>query len=73
MGYNFEIIYKPGVANSTINALSRLPMVSLAAITLSTPTHNLIPAIEASWKGDQQLKGIIADIESGKQGGLFTS
>lgn len=35
-GYDLEISYKKGVDNGAADALSRLPMASLAAITLST-------------------------------------
>lgn len=49
-------------------------MVNLAAITLSTPIHSLMPEIEASWESDEMLKAKITEIGNNGEDkeGIFT-
>lgn len=62
-GYDFDITYKQGKNNVVADALSRLPTAELAVLTISTPVQILIPKLEASWLGDDELKVIIQDLQ----------
>lgn len=48
MQYDFVIEYKKGKQNKVANALSRLPMVDLAALSLSIVKTDLLEMIKQS-------------------------
>lgn len=64
MQYDFEIEYKKGKENKVADALSRLPLVELFAMTLSTVRSNLLEAIMKSWDLDEELKATIQTLKN---------
>lgn len=53
MGYDFEVVYKPGKKNGPTNALFRLPEPSLPSIQLvSRPVFGLLKALRALFVED---------------------
>nr|XP_009799169.1 PREDICTED: uncharacterized protein LOC104245276 [Nicotiana sylvestris] len=59
MRYDFEIEYKNVKENKAADAPSRLPLVELSAMTLSTVKTELLEAIMKSWELDEELKSTI--------------
>lgn len=59
MQYDFVIKYKKGKENKVADALLRLPMVELAALSLSTIKTDLLEMIKQSWNLEDTLKEII--------------
>ncbi|KAD5803509.1 hypothetical protein E3N88_14869 [Mikania micrantha] len=66
MGYDFEIQYKMGSENSVADALSRVAAPTLWAITIKTFDSAIWERVKATWVNDEKLKGIIDDLQNGK-------
>lgn len=69
MQYDFSIEYKKGKENKVADALSRLPLVELTALTLSTMKTDLLNLIMLSWEKNPSLKELIQSLMKGEQEG----
>jgi len=67
MGYDYEIRYRQGQANLVADGLSRLYIMQLLALTLSSISSDLMIAIKASWEQDPFLQPLIQSLERGEQ------
>ncbi|XP_076949223.1 uncharacterized protein LOC143621789 [Bidens hawaiensis] len=72
MAYDFEIIYRYGKENIVADALSRVHVSSLLALTLSTFDPLLIDKIKQSWVEDIDLQHLIKHLKDTPQLGRFT-
>ncbi|XP_075074743.1 uncharacterized protein LOC142162304 [Nicotiana tabacum] len=66
MQYDFTIEYKKVKENKSADALSRLPLVELAALTLSTIKTDLLSQIMQSWSLDDELISLIQELKEKK-------
>ena len=57
MGYDYEVIFKKGVSNMDVDALSRLLVTELKAI--SVVSSDLMTRIQHSWVNDSRLVHLI--------------
>ena len=53
MGYDYELVFRRGSKNTVADALSRLPQVTLQAITMCT--NQLLDRIKRSWVTDPRM------------------
>ena len=53
MGYDYELVFRKGAHNRVADALSRLPQVSLQAVTLCS--NDILQRIKHSWLSDYAL------------------
>ncbi|KAA0061303.1 transposon Tf2-1 polyprotein isoform X1 [Cucumis melo var. makuwa] len=66
LGYSFEVVYKPGLENKAVNALSRMqPIVHL--YNLTAPTLTDLKAIKEKVDNNERLKEIIRKLQSGEE------
>ncbi|GJU84391.1 hypothetical protein Tco_1291937 [Tanacetum coccineum] len=66
MGFDCEVVYKKGIDNRVVDALSRLENQSeLFSLTTSTISTNLFKRVMDSWSDDEQLKEIIDGLQFG--------
>lgn len=63
MGYHYEIHYKKGNDNTTIDALSRLSQPQLRQMTLDASSPELLHKLEESWELDPDRKGLIFELQ----------
>lgn len=62
MGMNYEICYKKGKENSTVDALSRASRGKLLHMAISTISTNLWEFIKKEWQRDPTLVQIIQQL-----------
>lgn len=65
LGYSFEVVYKPGLENKAVNALSKVPP-TVHLNHFSAPTLLDLAIIQDEVEKDQQLKEIKSKIEEQK-------
>ena len=53
MGYDYEVVFRKGTANTVADALSRKPSIHLCAISIVTSTF--LQKIQRSWLSDPSL------------------
>lgn len=71
LGYDFDIIYKPGLENKAVDALSRRNSdISLAV--LSVPTLISLPDLTAHVRADPFLAKIIQELSEGRHTGGYS-
>ncbi|OIT20080.1 hypothetical protein A4A49_39442 [Nicotiana attenuata] len=61
--FDHHIPLLEGKENKVADALSRLPMIEMAAMTLSTMKTNLLDLIIKSWEKDAELKSVIQTLK----------
>ncbi|OIT22895.1 hypothetical protein A4A49_34336 [Nicotiana attenuata] len=66
LAYDFEIEYKKGKENKAADALSRLPLVKVDAMALSTMKTDLLELIMNSWELDDKLQTLIQSLKEKK-------
>ena len=62
MGYDYEVLYRKGSANTVADALFRKPQLSFHAISIVT--SELLRRIHHSWFNDDQLVQLLHKLES---------
>lgn len=63
--YDFTIEYKKGRGNKVADALSRMHMIELSIVTLSTMKTELLNLIVQSWNQDSELAELIKRLKEG--------
>ena len=63
MGFQFEIIYKPGAENKAADALSRIPDSKELNVVLSSPYWLDLDLISKEIQGDPNLTSLISSLE----------
>ncbi|KAH0691472.1 hypothetical protein KY289_018830 [Solanum tuberosum] len=59
MQFDFTIEYKKGKQKKVVHALSRIPAVELASLTLGVVRSDLLQTIMSSWDSDTELRKLI--------------
>ena len=62
LGFDYEIEYRKGKDNLVADALSKVSHQELSALTLSSVFTNIMEDIRKTWKADQNLKKLIAEL-----------
>ena len=62
MGYDFEVLYRKGSANTITDALSRKPQGTFHAISIVT--SELLQQIRNSWSNDDHMVQLIHKLET---------
>lgn len=64
MGFDFEIHYKEGVANTAADALSRKPGAELLPLLLDNAQTGLLELIKATWQTDPTLQTLVSELQA---------
>lgn len=67
MQYDLIIDYKKGKENKVADALSRLPVVEMDVLTLSTVKTGLLSIIMKSWELDEELLTLTQQLKEGEE------
>ncbi|KAL0551289.1 hypothetical protein IC582_010375 [Cucumis melo] len=71
LGYNFDVVYKPGLENKAADALSRVsPTAHLNQLTASSLLD--VSILRSEVDGDEKLQEIVAKLEEGEDVAGFT-
>lgn len=62
MQFDFVIEYTKGKENIAADALSRLPIMELASLTLSSVKTDILKIIKANWYSDIELTNLIQQV-----------
>ena len=65
MGYGYEISYKKGRENVTVDVLSRIHSSELMTMAILAISFNLMSQIQLSWEVDQELMSLITQLQEG--------
>lgn len=65
MGYTFEVVYKPGLENKVVDALSRMPP-TVHLYHLIAPTLLALIIVKEEVEKDSRLREIIAELQEGE-------
>uniref|UniRef100_A0A1J3HBK6 Transposon Tf2-6 polyprotein n=1 Tax=Noccaea caerulescens TaxID=107243 RepID=A0A1J3HBK6_NOCCA len=67
MGYDFDIIYKPGIDNKAADGLSRITQpVFSSLMSLTVPTSIQLQDIYAEIAADEQIQSLMEEIKEGR-------